>query len=46
MERGLRCPSCGTYTTLSDIIATARCRNGSRRGNCDVRLYVDVVVEE
>jgi hypothetical protein len=46
MERGLRCPSCGTYTTLSDIIVTGRCRNGGRRGDCDVNLHVDVVIEE
>ena len=46
MENGLRCPKCGTYTTISDIIATGQCRRGGGRGECDVRLHVDVVVEE
>ncbi|MDS0295877.1 hypothetical protein [Halogeometricum luteum] len=45
MENGLRCPECGTYTTISDIIATGQCRRGGGRGECDVRLHVDVVVE-
>ncbi|ELY26980.1 hypothetical protein GL213_00185 [Halogeometricum borinquense] len=45
MESGLRCPACGTYTAISDIIATGRCRNGGSSGSCDVTLHVDVVVE-
>ncbi|SFR33466.1 hypothetical protein [Halogeometricum limi] len=46
MENGLHCPACGTYTTISDIIATGQCRNGGGRGDCDVHLHVDVVIED
>jgi hypothetical protein len=40
MERGVRCPDCGSYTSFMDIIATGRCR-----GDCETRLSLDLVVE-
>jgi hypothetical protein len=40
MERGVRCPDCGSYTSFTDIIATGRCR-----GDCETRLSLDLVVE-
>jgi hypothetical protein len=45
MERGLRCPECGTYTSFSDIIVTGQCR-GALRDDCDADLALDLVVEE
>jgi hypothetical protein len=45
MESGIRCPVCGTYTTLSDIIATGHCR-GSVTGDCSATLRVDLVVQD
>jgi hypothetical protein len=45
VEGGIRCPACGTYTSLTDIIATGHCRGGWR-GACDAELLVDLVVRE
>jgi hypothetical protein len=45
MEGGLRCPMCGSYTSIRDIIATGRCRGGLN-GRCAARLAIDLVVLE
>ncbi len=45
MEGGVRCPSCGSYTSFGDIIATGTCSRGSGRGPCDIRLALDLVIE-
>ena len=44
MERGVRCPNCGTYTSFSDIVSTGHCR-GQWRGDCRTRLSLDLIVE-
>ncbi|WP_372912238.1 hypothetical protein [Salinigranum sp.] len=44
MERGVRCPNCGSYTSFTDIVATGRCR-GAWRGDCATRLGLDLIVE-
>jgi hypothetical protein len=44
MERGVRCPNCGTYTSFTDILATGRCR-GVRSDECRTRLWLDLVVD-
>ncbi|AUV83527.1 hypothetical protein C2R22_19320 [Salinigranum rubrum] len=44
MERGVRCPNCGSYTSFTDIVATGRCR-GAWRGDCTIRLGLDLIVE-
>jgi adenine-specific DNA methylase len=45
MERGVRCPNCGSYTSFADIIATGWCRR-ARGGDCETRLGLDLVVEQ
>lgn len=45
MERGVRCPNCGSYTSFADILATERCR-GVQTGDCGTRLWLDLVVGE
>jgi hypothetical protein len=47
MEGGVRCPSCGSYTSFSDIIATGNCR-GVRRDEdpCETTLAIDLVVSD
>ncbi|MFB6087129.1 MAG: hypothetical protein ABEJ85_01305 [Haloarculaceae archaeon] len=46
MERGIRCPDCGVYTSFDDIIATGGCRHGTRRGGeCEATLALELVVE-
>jgi hypothetical protein len=44
MERGVRCPNCGSYTSFTDIVATGRCR-GAWAGTCAARLWLDLIVE-
>jgi hypothetical protein len=44
MEQGVRCPSCGSYTSFSDIVATGQCRGGWR-GDCSTALSLDLIVE-
>jgi hypothetical protein len=44
MERGVRCPNCGTYTSFTDILATNRCR-GVRSSECETHLWLDLVVD-
>jgi hypothetical protein len=44
MERGVRCPTCGSYTSFTDIVATGQCR-GAWRGACSTRLGLDLIVE-
>lgn len=43
MEGGVCCPSCGSYTSFGDIIATGRC-SGAWRAGCDAALAIDLVV--
>jgi hypothetical protein len=43
MERGVRCPNCGSYTSFTDILATGHCR-GVRTSSCETRLRLDLVV--
>jgi hypothetical protein len=45
MEGGLRCPVCGSYTSIRDVIATGQCRGGLR-GQCAADLAIDLVVLE
>ncbi|MFC7204913.1 hypothetical protein ACFQJC_15455 [Haloferax namakaokahaiae] len=44
MEMGVRCPTCGTYTSFGDILATGTCRGGWR--GCTTRLRLDLVILE
>lgn len=47
MERGVRCPNCGSYTSFSDIIATGHCRGIHRREDpCETALAIDLVVRQ
>ena len=47
MERGVRCPNCGSYTSFHDIIATGHCRGVHRREEpCETALAIDLVVRE
>jgi hypothetical protein len=45
MERGVRCPNCGSYTSFTDIVTTGRCR-GAWHGDCRARLSLDLIVEK
>jgi hypothetical protein len=44
MEQGVRCPSCGSYTSFADILATGQCR-GVWADDCETELALDLVVE-
>jgi hypothetical protein len=44
MERGVRCPNCGSYTSFGDIVTTGRCR-GSWRGDCTTELRLDLIIK-
>jgi hypothetical protein len=42
MERGVRCPNCGSYTSFTDILATGHC-HGARTHDCETHLRLDLV---
>ncbi|WP_396610981.1 hypothetical protein ACH9L7_12245 [Haloferax sp. S1W] len=42
MEMGIRCPSCGTYTSFGDILATGECRGAE----CTTGLKLELVTSE
>ncbi|SFL27798.1 hypothetical protein SAMN04487950_3201 [Halogranum rubrum] len=47
MEGGVRCPSCGSYTSFSDIIATGQCRGVHRQDkSCETELAIDLVIQK
>jgi transcription initiation factor IIE alpha subunit len=43
MENGVRCPYCGWYNSLSDIVSVGECR-GRRFDECEASLALDLVV--
>lgn len=46
MEGGVRCPSCGSYTSFGDIIATGSCRGRRDEDPCETELALDLVVSD
>jgi hypothetical protein len=44
MEGGVRCPGCGRFNALSDIVTTGACR-GRLADDCGASLALDLVVE-
>jgi hypothetical protein len=44
MEGGVRCPGCGRFNSLGDIVSTGRCR-GWTVDDCRMGLALDLVVD-